>query len=212
MLKFLLGPVLVGAGYAAGSYYGSDAERLVHKSPSVTIAGFDRALSNLKDSGMTSFEGGKPVRYQVKIDRTAEQKLQVSLVFDGQTGAVANVDFQPADGGASTNVIARIHSNGTVLRRVLVGTSRARLAYAPDWMLNLTFKPLLEQLAGQVERGELAHLDGVSEGEAEARWESSLSDNQRNQVSQLRQDDATRPSNDPDAAAEHYLGVDSNSN
>lgn len=174
MLKFLLGPLLVGAGYAAGSYYGSDAERLVHKSPSVTMAGFDRALSNLKGSGMTSFEGGKPVRYQVEIDRTADQKLQVSLVFGGQTGAVANVDFQSADGGASTNVIARIHSDGAVLRRVLAGTSRARLAYAPDWLLNLTFKPLLEQLAGQVERGEFAHLDGVSEGEEEARWESSL--------------------------------------
>ena len=28
MLKFLVGPVLVGAGYAAGSYYGADAEQL----------------------------------------------------------------------------------------------------------------------------------------------------------------------------------------
>lgn len=212
MLKFLLGPLLVCAGYAAGSYCGSDAEQLVRKSPTVTYAAFNRALTNVKGTGMTSFDGGKPVAYEVKIDRTPDHELQISLLFGGQTGAVADVDFEPAEGGASTNVVAHLHSEGTVLRPVLAGTSRARLAYAPDWMLNLTFKPLLEQLAGQVERGELAHIDGVSQGEAEAQWESSLSEDQRNQVSQWRQYDATRPSNDPDAAAQHYLGAESSSN
>ena len=31
--KFLIGPALLGAGYAGGSYYGADAEQLVHKTP-----------------------------------------------------------------------------------------------------------------------------------------------------------------------------------
>ena len=209
MLKFLVGPLLLGVGYGAGSYYGSDAEQLVHKSPSVTYAAFDQALGNVKDSGMTSFEGGTPVSYQVKIDRTTDQKLLVSLLFGGQTGAVSDIDFNSADGGASTKVTAHIHSDDAVLRPVLAGTSRARLAYAPDWMLNLTFKPLLQQFAGEIERGELTRIDGVSQGQAEAEWESSLSEDQRNQISEWRQYDATRPSTDPDAAAQHYLGTGS---
>ena len=38
MLKFVIGPVLLGAGYLAGSLYGSDVEQIVHKSPSDTYS------------------------------------------------------------------------------------------------------------------------------------------------------------------------------
>ena len=38
MIKFLIGPALMGTGYLAGSYYGSDVEQVVHKSPDVTYA------------------------------------------------------------------------------------------------------------------------------------------------------------------------------
>ena len=70
MLKLLLGPVLLGVGYAAGSYYGSDAEQLVHKSPDATYAAVEQALGNVKQSGTTFFDGGTPVPYELHIDRT----------------------------------------------------------------------------------------------------------------------------------------------
>ena len=89
-----------------------------------------------------------------------------------------------------------------MLRPVLAGTSKARLAYAPDWMFNLTFKPVLQQLAEKIERGEIARFDGMSEGEAQAQWESNLSDEQRNEVAEWRQYDATRPAINPDADAQ----------
>jgi hypothetical protein len=63
MFKFLIGPVLMGAGYLAGSFYGSDAEQAVHKSPSVTYAAVEQALGNVRQSGTTFFDGGTPVPY-----------------------------------------------------------------------------------------------------------------------------------------------------
>ena len=60
MLKFLIGPVLVGAGYVAGSVYGSDAEPGVHKNPNVTYAAVEQALANVRQSGTTFFDGARP--------------------------------------------------------------------------------------------------------------------------------------------------------
>ena len=202
MLKFLIGPVLVGTGYAAGSYYAADAEQLVHKSPSVTYAAVEQAIGNVRQSGTTSFDGGTPVPYELQIDRTLDRHLTLTLLFGGKQGAAADIDFTPQDGGASTLVTARIHADRSVLRPVLAGTSKARLAYAPDWMFNLTFKPVLQQLAGQIEQGTIAHFEGVTEGETQAQWESNLSDNQRQQVAEWRQYDATRPAVDPEADAQ----------
>jgi len=210
MLKFLIGPVLLGAGYAAGSYYGSEAEQLVHKSPSVTYAAVEQALDNMRQSGTTSFEGGTPVPFELHVERTLDQKLVLTLLFDGKQGAEADIDFSPRDGGASTLIATRIHADRSVLRPVLAGTSKARLAYAPDWMLNLTFKPVLQQLATQIEQGQTASFDGLSESEAEARWESNLTPEQRDEVSQYQQYEATRPAVDPDADARRYESGNSN--
>ena len=203
MLKFLIGPALVGAGYVAGSVYGSDAEQLVHKSPTVTYAAVEQALANVLQSGMTFFDGGTPVPYELKVDRTLDQKLVVSLFFSGQQGAEAELTFSPQNDGKDTLVATKIHADRSVLRSALAGTSKARLAYAPDWMLNLTAKPLLKQLADQIEQGESADL-GMTEGEAEARWESNLSDEDRQRVAEWRQYDATRPAVDPNADAERH--------
>jgi len=210
MLKFLIGPVFLGAGYAAGSYYGSDAEQLVHKSPSITYAAVEQALDNMRQSGTTSFDGGTPVPYELHVERTLDQKLVLTLLFDGKEGAEADIEFSPRDGGATTLIATRIHADRSVLRPVLAGTSKARLAYAPDWMLNLTFKPVLQQLATQIEQGQTASFDGLSEGEAEARWESNLTTEQREEVSQYQQYEATRPAVDPDADARRYESGNSN--
>jgi hypothetical protein len=203
MLKFLIGPALVGVGYAAGSYYGGDAEQLVHKSPTVTYAAVEQALANTRQSGSTFFEGGTPMPYEIKVDRTLDQRLVIDLVFDGKQGAQADLTFIPRNDGKDTLVTAKIHADRSVLRSALAGTSNARLAYAPDWMLNLTARPLLQQLAQQIEQGESASLDGITAGEAQARWESNLTDERREQYSEWQQYQATRPSVDPSTAAAH---------
>lgn len=204
MFKFLIGPVLMGVGYAAGSYWGSDAEQVVHKSPTVTYSAVEAALGNVRQSGETFFDGGTPVPYELHVERTLDQKLILTLYFDGKQGAEADIDFSPRDGGASTLIAARIHSDRSVLRSALAGSSKARLAYAPDWMLNLTFRSVLQQLATQIEQGQEASFEGLSPSDAEAQWESNLTADQREQVSQYHQYEATRPATDPDADAAKY--------
>lgn len=200
MLKFVIGPILLAAGFAAGSFYGSDAEQLVHKSPSATYDGVSQAIGNIRSSGMTFFDGGTPTPYEIKVERDADKHLLVRLYFDGKPGAAADFTFVPQNDGKDTLVVAKLDADRGVLRPVLAGTSNARLAYAPDWMLNLTAKPLLQQLATQIEQGQRTEL-GITPGEVQAQWESGLSDEQRAQVSEWRKYDATRPSVDPNAAA-----------
>jgi hypothetical protein len=202
MYKFLIGPALVGVGYATGSYYGSSAQQLVHKSPSVTYAAVEQALANTRSSGTTFFDGGTPMPYEIKVDRTTDQRLVIDLVFNGRQGAEADLSFTPQNDGKETLITTRIHGDRSVLATALAGTSKAKLAYAPDWMLNVTAKPLLQQLAQQIEQGQAASLDGSSRGESEAQWESNLTSDQREQVSEWQQYQATRPAVDPNASAE----------
>ena len=201
MLKFLIGPALVGAGYTAGSYYGADARQLVHTSPAVTYAAVEQALANTRQSGTTFFDGGTPMPYRINVDRTLNEHLVIHLLFNGQQGAEADLTFAPQNDGKDTLITTRIRADRSVLRNALAGTSKARLAYAPDWMLNLTARPLLQQLAQQIEQGQPASLDGSTGSDAEAQWEANLTADQREQVSEWHQYEATKPSVDPDAAA-----------
>jgi len=105
-------------------------------------------------------------------------------------------------------IVTRMQGNSAVLRSALAGTSRSRLAYAPDWMLNLAAKPTLQQLAAQIDaNGEAAFGEGEP-ADAATQWQNNLTDDQRNQMQEWQQYDATRPSVDPDADAANSSGED----
>lgn len=203
MLKLLLGPILLAAGYLAGSIYGRDAEQLVHKSPSETYAALDAALDNVRPSGTTFFDGGTPMPYAIKSDRTPDQQIVVTLSFKGQQGATAELDFTPKNDGKDTLITVHIHGDHKVLRAALAGTDKSKLAWAPDWMLNLSASPLLQQLAGQIEQGQIASFGDMGP-DPEAQWEASLNSEERQEVSEYRQYQATQPTVDPDADAQNY--------
>ena len=94
-------------------------------------------------------------------------------------------------------------SPGPHLTPAAVGTSSAPLAYAPDWMLNLfAIRPQLQKLAEQIEKGEPALMPGY---QSQAEWEPSLSPEEQREVQEYRQDEAARPSVNPDADAQRYL-------
>jgi len=208
MWRWFIGPMVMGAGYATGSVYGRDAEQLVHKNPAVTYAAFDQAVANVRESGTTFFDGGTPMPYEIKVDRSLDQRLVVTILFAGREGARAELDFVPADGGKDTLIVTRMQGNSAVLRSALAGTSRSRLAYAPDWMLNLAAKPTLQQLAAQIDaNGEAAFGEGEP-ADAATQWQNNLTDDQRNQMQEWQQYDATRPSVDPDADAANSSGED----
>jgi hypothetical protein len=104
-------------------------------------------------------------------------------------------------------ITAKAHGDRAVLGDALAGTSKARLAYAPDWMLNLlTVRPLLQQLAQQIEAGQPAAIPGMSEAE----WEARLPAEQQQQLQAWRQYDASRPSVDPNDDARKYIQGGSN--
>jgi hypothetical protein len=202
MRKLLIGPVLTGAGWIAGSYYGAQAQQLVHKSPDETYEGVSHALDNMPQSGTTQFDGGKPVPFELRVDRQLDRQLIVHVLFAGREAGSTQIDFAPQNGGKDTMITAKAHGERAVLTDALAGTSKARLAYAPDWMLNiLTVRPLLQQLAQQIETGQQAEIPGMSQAD----WESSLPPDQQREVQQYRQYEASRPTVDPDADAQRYM-------
>lgn len=203
MWKWLFGPALVGTGYVTGSVYGRDAEQLVHKSPSITYAALEQALRNIPDSGTTSFEGGTPMPYEIEVEHSPDRRLVVRILFAGSEGAEAVVDLIPENGGKDTLLVARVDGHAQVLRTALAGTTNARLAYAPNWMLNLAAKPMLEQLAEQIDRDGEAAFGGLEPADAATQWQNDLTDEQRKEMQDWQQDDATRPTLDPDADAQN---------
>lgn len=179
----------------------------MHKSPSDTYQALEQSLDNMPQSGTTSFEGGTRMPYEIRIDREPEQQLLVSILFAGSEGANAKLDFAAQDGGKATLITAKIHGDHDVLRSALAGTSQARLAYAPDWALNLAARPLLREIASQIEKGGPAQIAPQAfQTDSEAQWEQGLSEEQRQGLQRSREYDATRPSSDPNAAAAKYLG------
>jgi hypothetical protein len=202
MRKLLIGPALTGVGYAAGAYYGAEAQQLVHKSPDETYEGVSHALDNMPQRGTTQLEGGKPVPFELRVDRELDKQLIVHVLFDGREGGRTEIDFAPMADGKDTMVTAKAHGERAVLADALAGTSKARLAYAPDWMLNLlAVRPLLQKVAQQIESGEQAEIPGMTEAD----WEASLPPDQQREIQEYRQYDASRPTVDPDADAQHYL-------
>jgi hypothetical protein len=202
--KLLIGPLLTVGGWLAGSYYGASAEQLVHKDPATTYAAVDGAIANAPQSGTMKLEGGQPVPYAINVDRSDGERLVVHLLLDGREGAMTELRFAPHGGGGETLITARVHGDRTVLGAALAGTDKARLAWAPDWMLNLAAKPLLRQLAEQIDSGEaVAAAPGFL---SQADWESQLPAEEQKQVQLWRQYDASRPMVDPNESANAFLG------
>ena len=170
----------------------------MHKAPDDVRAAVADAASDR--AGTMELEGGKPVPYETKVERSDDGSLIVRIMMDGRQAAETDVAFLPRADGKDTLMTVRIHTDHAVLREALAGTSQARLAYAPDWMLNLTARPLLRQLAGQIEQGE-AVGDPMHGFQSEADWEGSLPPDRQRQMQEWRQYDASRPSVDPDADA-----------
>jgi len=204
MRKLLIGPALTGVGYIAGSYYGAQAQQLVRKSPDETYEGVSHALDNIPETGTSQVEG-KAVPYELRVDRQLDKQLIVHVLFGGREGGTTQIDFTPQ--GDATVISAKAHADRAVLSEALAGTSKARLAYAPDWMLNLlAVRPLLQQLSQQIETGQQASIGGMTQAD----YEASLPEDKQKQIEAWRQYDASRPTVDPDADARNYENGGSN--
>ena len=203
MWKFLLGPILLGVICLTGSIYGANAEQVVRKPPGIVRAAVGQAVANRRE-GTVPLEGGQPLNYALKLDRISDEQMLVTLMMNGKQGAEIGLGFAPQDDGKATLVTARIHTDNAVLREALAGTSKEKLGYAPDWVFNLTIRPLLRQFAEQVEQGG-ALGDPMQSFQSRADWEAQLPPDQQRAVQEWRQYDATRPTVDPNDAAREYL-------
>jgi hypothetical protein len=198
MWKFLLGPLLLGAVCLFGSIYGADAEQVVHKPPSKVRAAVREAIA-VAPSGTVPLDGGQPLSYEMRIERISDEQMVVTMMMNGKQGAETQLRFTPQNDGKDTLVTANVHTEHAVMREALAGSSKAKLGYAPDWVFNLTIRPLLKKFAEQTEQG------GAMDGLMDSRSRGDMSPEEERQLQEWRQYDATRPAVDPNQAARNYL-------
>lgn len=200
---FLIGPALLGLVHLTGSILKNDTTQIVRKRPATVYASLSNAIAVSPLSGTMQLEGGKPVPYRVRVDRTPGERLVLHMLLDGREAGQVDVAFTPENGGEATLMTAKVNSVGKVIREELAGTDKAKLGYAPDWVFNFAIGGTLKELAAQIEQGTLMagptrSFMGGAEG--------GMSTKEREQREAWRQYNATRPTTDPNAAAERYLG------
>jgi hypothetical protein len=205
MFKLLLGPALALVVWAAGAFYGRDAEQLVHKSPASVYAALENMVGRSReDPGTLTRDDGRKVETILNLAASDPDKsMAIQLLFGDKPGATADVTLTPQDEGKATLIKVRLHGDYAVLHDMLAGTREARLAYAPDWLLNITFRPVLKALGEDIEKGQ--GFANIPTFQSQADYEANLSAEQQQQMSQWRQYESTQPTTDPNAAAQNYL-------
>ena len=199
MRIFLIGPTLLGLIHLAGSILADDVRQVVHKKPAAVYSNVSTALSNTPQSGTMQFEDGSSVPYRFTVDRGPGEHLVVHMMFNGREAGQVDLRFEPENGGQDTLIIAKVDSDGKVIREELAGTDKAKLGYAPDWLLNFAFGGSLREAAELIEQGSFAVNAGGFGG-------GGLTAEQQKQRDEWLQYQASRPTTDPNAAADAYMG------
>lgn len=152
---FLIGPALLGAAHVAGSILSDDTREIVRQRPDFVYTTVSQALANTPDSGTMEFESGPPVPYRISVDRNPGKHMVIHVKFNGREAGQIDLRFLPENGGKETLIVARVESDGKVVREELSGTDKAKLGYAPDWLLTFAFGRSLRESAQEIERGML---------------------------------------------------------
>ena len=156
-------------------------------------------------------EGGKPVPYETKVERSDDGSLILRIMMDGRQAAETDVAFLPRADGKDTLMTVRIHTDHAVLRQALAGTAKEKLGYAPDWLLNIAMKSVMKTLAQQIEQGgALGNPTGGFISEAD--WERQQPPEKQREMQEWRQYDASRPMTNPDADAKRFMNGGGNRN
>ena len=185
MWKFLLGPILLGAACLIGSIYGASAEQVVRKPPEVVRAAVSQMVSG-RHEGSVMLESGKPLAFALELDRISDEQMLVRITMNGKQASETGLSFTPRDDGKATLVTAATETDGAVLREALAGTPQAKLGYAPDWLFNLTIRPVLREFAEEIERGG-ALRDPMQGFRPQAEWEAQLPPEKQRAVQEWRQ-------------------------
>ena len=153
MKMFLIGPALLGVAHVAGSVFADDTREIVRQRPAIVYSSVSKALANTPPSGTIEFESGPPVPYSLSVDRNPGQHMVIHVKFNGREAGQIDLRFLPENGGKETVIVAKVTSDGKVVREELAGTEHAKLGYAPDWLLTFAFGRSLRESAQEIERG-----------------------------------------------------------
>lgn len=131
---------------------GPDAEQIIASDPANVYAAFDQALTQSDVDG-TIGSGPKAVPYSVTLTRTANQRLDLTVLIDGKPAGAADFSFVPHGDGSQTLVTANVDVDLALLGRKFGTTPDNQVAGVPPLAWNAGVRRMLRNAADRIANG-----------------------------------------------------------
>jgi hypothetical protein len=192
---------------------GHDAEQLVRKDPATVYAAFADAFAQGSLGGASQYSDLWHGGMQTFVDKASPSVLDVATKFDGKTATSVHFTFTPQDGGKATMVDADVSVDRAVMQAGLAGAPKEALANLPESAFAAGMQRVMAKYANRIESG--MPLNNANEGwmtgggDPPPEFYEGMSEEQKAEIHQhdqeQREDAATAPMVDPEAASRAYL-------
>jgi hypothetical protein len=219
ILSCIVTPALMalsGCGFAG---FGSTASQLIHKDPATVREAFADAFEQGAMGGASQYSDLWHGGFQILVDKSGADKLDVVTKFDGATSTEVHFTFTPKDNGAATLVNAEVSVDEAVMHKAFQGTSKENLGNLPKIAFVDGMQRMMQKYGERIENG--MPVATASEG-----WQTGpmaspppefyegMAPDQlaevRAQEAREQQRSAAKPMNDPNADAQRYLNQGGN--
>ena len=203
--------VLAGCGVAG---FGSHASQLIHKDPQTVREAFADAFDQGAMGGASQYSDQWHGGFQILVDKSGSDKLDVVTKFDGETSSEVHFTFTPKDNGAATLVDAEVSVDEAVMHKAFDNTPKSQLGNLPKIAFVDGMQRMMQKYGERIEGG--MPVTTASEG-----WQTGpmgspppefyggMPPDQlaavRAEEQREHQRDAARPMTDPNADAQRYL-------
>ena len=149
-MRFALG--LIGLALALAGCGGPDAEQIIAKDPATVYAAFDQALTQSDVDGTIS-SGARAVPYSVTLAKTANQRIDITVLIDGKQAGAADFSFAPHGDGTQTRVTGNVDVDLTLLDKKFGTTPDNKVAGIPALAWNAGVRRMLRNAADRIANG-----------------------------------------------------------
>lgn len=182
-----------------------DAEQVIRKDPGAVFDAFVDAFAASQAGSMTRFGPAAALGYEVKLDKTRDEKLDVTVLLNKAKASEVHFTFTPQNGGAETLVTADVAVDQAVMREAFAGTPQEKLSQVPDLAYRVGMQRMLKEWAERIEDGLPLAEGAESWMEPEHEPSPAMAAQERRWEEQERRQAATKPMVDPGADARKYL-------
>jgi hypothetical protein len=199
---------------SCGTGTGHDARQMVKEDPATVYKAFAGAFEEGAMGGASQYSNLWNGGFQIFVEKPSATKLDVVTKFDGETSSEVHFTFTPKDDGKATLVDADVAVNTAVMHNAFKDTPQQRLGDLPEAAFKLGMQRTMAKYAERIEAGMPLNSPGegwqtAAASEPPPEFYEGMSAEDRAEIrrhdEEEKQESASAPMVDPDAAARNYL-------